>query len=128
MRDVDLTLSTGRVTVLMGRNGSGKSSLIWALQGSGKRRSGTLDVARRRPRDAAPAQRRTHVGLVPQTAADLLYLETVADECAAADGGADAERRHLPRPARPARPRHRRDHHPRDLSEGQRLALALRSC
>ena len=33
------------------------------------------------------AERRTLVGLVPQTAADLLYLETVADECAAADGG-----------------------------------------
>ena len=99
---------TGRVTVLMGRNGSGKSSLIWALQGSGKRRSGTVDVGGDDPATLAPAQRRTHVGLVPQTAADLLYLETVADECAAADAGAEAASRHLPRAARPARPRHRR--------------------
>ena len=91
VREVDLTLSPGRVTVLMGRNGSGKSSLIWALQGSGRRRSGTVDVAGDDPADLAPAERRTHVGLVPQTAADLLYLETVADECAAADTGADAE-------------------------------------
>lgn len=125
VREVDLTLSAGRVTVLMGRNGSGKSSLIWALQGSGKRRSGDLDVGGQDPADLAPAQRRTRVGLVPQTAADLLYLETVAEECAAADGGAEVGagtcRRLLDRLA----PGIDAATHPRDLSEGQRLALAL---
>lgn len=125
VRDVDLTLSAGRVTVLMGRNGSGKSSLIWALQGSGRRRSGTADVDGQDPAGLAPAQRRTHVGLVPQTAADLLYLETVAEECTAADGGADAPpgtcRALLDRLA----PGVADTTHPRDLSEGQRLALAL---
>lgn len=125
VREVALTLSAGRVTVLMGRNGSGKSSLIWALQGSGKRRSGTVDVAGDDPATLAPAQRRTHVGLVPQTAADLLYLETVADECAAADHGAHAAsgtcRDLLERLA----PGIDETTHPRDLSEGQRLALAL---
>ena len=125
VRGVDLTLSAERVTVLMGRNGSGKSSLIWALQGSGKRRSGTVDVGGQDPAALASAQRRTHVGLVPQTAADLLYLETVTDECAAADAGAGATpgtcRSLLDRLAPGIDP----DHHPRDLSEGQRLALAL---
>jgi energy-coupling factor transporter ATP-binding protein EcfA2 len=125
VRDVDLTLSAGRTTVLMGRNGSGKSSLIWALQGSGRRRSGSIDVAGSDPAELAPAQRRTHVGLVPQTAADLLYLETVADECAAADLGAEAApgtcRGLLDRLA----PGIENAIHPRDLSEGQRLALAL---
>jgi energy-coupling factor transporter ATP-binding protein EcfA2 len=125
VREVDLTLAAGRVTVLMGRNGSGKSSLIWALQGSGRRRSGTVNVDGDDPATLTPAQRRTHVGLVPQTAADLLYLETVADECAAADGGAHAQagtcRDLLDRLA----PGIDETHHPRDLSEGQRLALAL---
>ena len=125
VREVDLTLSAGRVTVLMGRNGSGKSSLIWALQGSGKRRSGTVGVDGDDPAALAPAQRRTHVGLVPQTAADLLYLESVSDECAAADTGAEADpgtcRGLLDRLA----PGIDEDLHPRDLSEGQRLALAL---
>jgi energy-coupling factor transport system ATP-binding protein len=77
------------------------------------------------PATLAPAQRRTHVGLVPQTAADLLYLETVADECAAADAGAEAPngtcRGLLDRLA----PGIDAAIHPRDLSEGQRLALAL---
>jgi energy-coupling factor transporter ATP-binding protein EcfA2 len=125
VRDVDLTLSRGRTTVLMGRNGSGKSSLIWALQGSGRRRTGSIDVAGSDPAELAPAQRRTHVGLVPQTAADLLYLETVAEECAAADLGAEAGpgtcRSLLDRLA----PGIEDALHPRDLSEGQRLALAL---
>jgi energy-coupling factor transporter ATP-binding protein EcfA2 len=125
VRDLDLTLGAGRVTVLMGRNGSGKSSLIWALQGTGRRRSGTVHVGGDDPAALAPAQRRTHVGLVPQTAADLLYLETVAEECAAADTGADAApgtcRGLLDRLA----PGIDDASHPRDLSEGQRLALAL---
>ena len=58
---------------------------------------------------------------MPQNAADLLYLETVAEECAAADGGTGACRELLDRlvPGIPG------DQHPRDLSEGQRLALAL---
>ncbi|NPD03235.1 ATP-binding cassette domain-containing protein [Nocardioides sp. zg-1308] len=125
VRDLDLTLAAGQVTVLMGRNGSGKSSLIWALQGTGRRRSGTVDVDGRDPAALAPAERRTRVGLVPQTAADLLYLETVDEECAAADTGADAApgtgRALLDRLAPGIDPRI----HPRDLSEGQRLALAL---
>ncbi|RYB95283.1 ABC transporter ATP-binding protein [Nocardioides oleivorans] len=125
VRDLDLTLGAGRVTVLMGRNGSGKSSLIWALQGTGKRRSGSVHVAGDDPADLAPAQRRTHVGLVPQNAADLLYLESVAQECAAADAGAEAPagtcRGLLDRLA----PGIDGTIHPRDLSEGQRLALAL---
>ena len=125
VREVDLTLSVGQVTVLMGRNGSGKSSLIWALQGTGRRASGNVDVDGQDPATLAPAQRRTHVGLVPQTAADLLYLETVADECAAADTGAEADtgtcRDLLDRLA----PGIDDAIHPRDLSEGQRLALAL---
>ncbi|MDR7255386.1 energy-coupling factor transport system ATP-binding protein [Nocardioides sp. BE266] len=125
VREVDLTLRAGAVTVLMGRNGSGKSSLIWALQGSGKRRGGTLNIAGDDPASLSAAQRRTHVGLVPQTAADLLYLETVAEECAAADSGADVApgtcRGLLDRLA----PGIGADGHPRDLSEGQRLALAL---
>jgi energy-coupling factor transport system ATP-binding protein len=121
VREVSLTLSRGRVTALMGRNGSGKSSLLWALQGSGSRRSGAVAVDGIEPADPAllrPADRRSVVGLLPQQAADLLYLETVDEECAA--GGADT--RAILDSLAPGIPG---DQHPRDLSEGQRLSLAL---
>ncbi len=118
LREVDIALGTGRVTALMGRNGSGKSTLLWTLQGSRKRRSGAVDVAGTDPGDLAAAERRGAVGLLPQTAADLLYLETVAEECAA---GGPTTRAILDRLVPGIDP----DMHPRDLSEGQRLALAL---
>jgi energy-coupling factor transport system ATP-binding protein len=124
---VAIDFHAGEVTALMGRNGSGKSSLLWALQGSGARHSGTVRVY---PDDADPAMlssrdARRRVGLVPQSPGDLLYLSSVQAECNAADHES----------ARP--PGACRDlldrimpgiddgSHPRDLSEGQRLALAL---
>jgi energy-coupling factor transport system ATP-binding protein len=118
VREVSLSLPQGRVTALMGRNGSGKSSLLWALQGSGARRSGTVVVGGQDPATLKPAGRRGLVGLLPQQASDLLYLETVDEECAA--GG--PETRGILDSLAPGIPG---DQHPRDLSEGQRLALAL---
>ncbi len=118
VREVDLRLGAGRVTALMGRNGCGKSSLLWALQGTTKRRSGSVDLAGRDPSTLEPAQRRGLVGLLPQNAADLLYLETVAEECAAGGPGTHAILDQLVPGIDPTS-------HPRDLSEGQRLALAL---
>jgi energy-coupling factor transporter ATP-binding protein EcfA2 len=118
VNDLDLVLGQGRVTALMGRNGSGKSSLLWALQGSGPRRSGSVRVGDVDPADLDATGRRELVGLLPQTAADLLYLETVDEECAAGGAGTRAILDRLV-PGIPG------DIHPRDLSEGQRLALAL---
>ncbi|OPF75996.1 cobalt ABC transporter ATP-binding protein [Streptomyces antioxidans] len=130
VREVDLELHTGEVTALMGRNGSGKSSLLWALQGTGPRRAGTVEVADPHRSTAAdphtvPAdQARRLVGLVPQTPADLLYLESVAQELDQADTESAAgpgARAVLDRLA----PGIDGATHPRDLSEGQKLALVL---
>jgi energy-coupling factor transporter ATP-binding protein EcfA2 len=125
VREVDLALSRGGVTALMGRNGSGKSSLLWALQGSRRRQAGAVDVDRQDPATLSSGARRELVGLLPQNAADLLYLETVDEECAAGDGGGAGEGgrcRELLDRLVPGIDGHQ---HPRDLSEGQRLALAL---
>lgn len=125
VRDVELEVATGQIVALMGRNGSGKSSLLWALQGSGARRSGRVDVDGKDPQGLSGDAARGLVGLVPQTASDLLYLETVDEECAAADRQAAAEpgtcRDILDRIAPGIDPYV----HPRDLSEGQKLSLVL---
>ncbi|MFJ2738899.1 ABC transporter ATP-binding protein [Streptomyces sp. NPDC087440] len=134
VREVDLTLRGGEVTALMGRNGSGKSSLLWALQGSGPRASGSVRVNAphldkpRDPGDLKAAEARRLVGLVPQTPADLLYLETVKQELAQADleshgsGPRGPAARTLLDRLAPGIPD---GIHPRDLSEGQKLALVL---
>jgi energy-coupling factor transporter ATP-binding protein EcfA2 len=125
VRDLALDLHPGRVTGLMGRNGSGKSSLLWALQGAGQRSAGAVAVAGRDPAALSPADARRLVGLVPQSPGDLLYLETVAAELAQADresGKASGAADELLTALLPDVPR---DAHPRDLSEGQRLALVL---
>ena len=135
---VDLTLCAGEVTALMGRNGCGKSSLLWALQGSGPLTSGTVRVSRAassgagstasgvvEPGNLAAGERRSLVGMVPQTAADLLYLDTVGAECDQADhesGAPSGTCAGLLARVAPGIPRER---HPRDLSEGQKLALVL---
>ncbi|AJE87122.1 cobalt/nickel ABC transporter ATPase [Streptomyces albus] len=122
---VDLDLHRGEVLALMGRNGSGKSSLLWALQGSGPRRSGTVDVSGTDPGKVPARRARALVGLVPQTASDLLYLETVDAECAQSDtesGTPEGTCRALLDSLAPGIPGGR---HPRDLSEGQKLALVL---
>ena len=126
LRDVSVALRPGRVTALMGRNGSGKSTLLWTLQGTRDRLAGMVSIGAVDPAREPADRRRDLVGLVPQTAADLLYLETVADECAAADAGTghpgSGECRKLLDRLVPGIPD---GSHPRDLSEGQRLALAL---
>jgi energy-coupling factor transport system ATP-binding protein len=125
VRGVDADLRSGEVVALMGRNGSGKSSLLWALQGSGRRQAGTVAIAGQDPKQLAPAAARRLVGLVPQTPADLLYLDTVDAELAQADresgAGSTSARALLDRLA----PGVDGTTHPRDLSEGQRLALVL---
>lgn len=126
VRKADFAIKSGEVVALMGRNGSGKSSLLWAIQGSGTRQAGSVRVDGKDPGTLAPHEARRLVALVPQSPADLLYLETVEDECAQADResdvrGAPSARKILERlaPGVPERA------HPRDLSEGQRLALVL---
>jgi energy-coupling factor transport system ATP-binding protein len=137
VRGVGLTLRRGEVTALMGRNGSGKSSLLWALQGSGRRSAGSVRVAGSGadPAELPADEARRLVGLVPQTPADLLYLGTVAAELAQADRDARTSKSRLAgtsdnvvtarailddiAPGIPS------DLHPRDLSAGQQLALVL---
>jgi energy-coupling factor transport system ATP-binding protein len=134
VREVDLTLRSGEVVALMGRNGSGKSSLLWALQGSGRRQGGRVQVDGHDPQARGTVGARRLVGMVPQTPADLLNRDTVAAELDQA--GHDASSLAVgpvPTVGGPTArdildglaPGIADDGHPRDLSEGQRLALVL---
>lgn len=112
VRGVDLTLHRGQVTALMGRNGCGKSSLMWALQGAGKKSAGTVRSVGR-------------ISLVPQTASDLLHLTSVEAECAAGDAAADVPAGTTLALLRELVPTIDPSAHPRDLSEGQKIGVVL---
>lgn len=125
VRQVDLDLAGGQVCALMGRNGAGKSSLLWTLQGAGRRAAGSVTVDGRDPAAGSAAQARALVGLVPQSAADLLYLDSVAAELAQADTESRQPTGATGALVDQLLPGIDRGMHPRDLSEGQRLALVL---
>ena len=122
---VDLDVNRGEVVAVMGRNGSGKSTLLTQLAGVRAPSSGAVTVDGADPATLSPRELVARVGLVPQDAGALLYGETVAGECAGADHdtglpeGTTATVLARILPGMPG------DRHPRDLSEGQRLALAL---
>lgn len=128
VREAGFTAHRGEITALMGRNGSGKSSLLWAIQGSGSRDAGTVSVGpdAADPGRLPPAAARRLVGLVPQNPADLLYLDTVGAELIQADedasGGSRVPASHILAAIAPGISP---DAHPRDLSAGQQLALVL---
>jgi energy-coupling factor transport system ATP-binding protein len=125
LRGVDLTVTRGDVVALMGRNGAGKSSLLSALVGLVRPAAGRVEVLGAVPHELRARAMVRRAGLVPQDPADLLYAETVAAECRTAD-------RDMAAPEGTCRTLFGRlapgvadDAHPRDLSEGERLSLAL---
>ncbi|MDX3257770.1 ATP-binding cassette domain-containing protein [Streptomyces sp. MI02-2A] len=125
LRQVDLTVTAGETVALMGRNGAGKSTLLSALVGLVEPARGAVRTGGVVPHRTAPRDLVRRVGLVPQEPRDLLYADTVGAECAAADRDADAAPGSCRALVTELLPGVTDDAHPRDLSEGQRLALAL---
>ena len=125
VRHADLELAAGETVAVTGRNGAGKSSLLWALAGASAPAAGTVTLAGTDIAAAAPQARRPLAGLVPQTASDLLYLETVADECAQADAESNVAAGTCAALVARILGSVDPDRHPRDLSAGQQLGLVL---
>lgn len=125
LRGIDLEVAAGEVVALMGRNGAGKSTLLSTLVGLRRPDRGRVRVGGVDPASLEGPALMGRIGLVPQDPGDLLGRDSVAAECA--DGDRDA---HVaPGTTRSIlaalAPEVADDTHPRDLSEGQRLALAL---
>ena len=125
LQRVDLSIARGEVVAVMGRNGAGKSTLLGCLAGSRVPVAGSVLIDGHAPASLAPRALVQHVGLVPSDPGVLLYEQSVDAECALADrehglsAGATAGVLARIEPLMPT------ERHPSDLSEGQRLALAL---
>ena len=131
VRSATLDLNAGEIVALMGRNGAGKSSLLTALVGldsvspAGITRAGGVAVCGKDPARLSPSDRVRIVGLVPAEPGDLLQATTVAAECRAADRDSQVEPGTTRAVFALLAPDVDDATHPRDLSEGQRLELAL---
>ncbi len=127
LRGVRMQARPGEVVALMGRNGSGKSSLLHAVAGSAARSSGSVTVSVAQPPQPLHGRAESAVTLVPQQAPELSSASNVSRACAAADHRAGAV-------AGTALAVYRRlcpgedaagTADPRRLSHGQRLALVI---
>jgi energy-coupling factor transport system ATP-binding protein len=122
---VELEVHRGEVVAVMGRNGAGKSTLLNLLAGLHAPRGGSVSVDGAAPAQLTAAEAVRRVALVPQNPADLLSADTVATECRDADREAGVDAGTTAATVQLLAPGIGADSHPRDLSEGQRLALAL---
>jgi energy-coupling factor transporter ATP-binding protein EcfA2 len=115
---VDVEVREGELIALMGRNGSGKTTVLRCLAGVHAPSGGRVNAQNGPPRSGWDA------GLCPQHPEDVLFRDRVIDEVRATvrrgPGGADPDRLlgalGLSRVA---------TSHPRDLSAGERLLVAV---
>ena len=112
LQPLNLKIRRGEIVALMGRNGAGKSSLIKAL----------LNVISYKGQIKTIGKR---IGYIPQDANDLLYHQSVAAECDQTDQDNKLAKGATAKLLNELAPSVKLDSHPRDLSEGQRLALVL---
>ena len=125
LQGIDLTVARGEVVAIMGRNGAGKSTLLHCLTGLHPLTAGRVRIGSVDPHAANARQIVRTIGLVPQEPGDLLYGETVAEECASADRDAGIRAGTTAAILSELAPSVPHTSHPRDLSEGERLTLAL---
>lgn len=123
--NISIEIKSGEITALMGRNGAGKSSLIKCAVGLLSPSSGEITILGEPIAEISPRDRSKMIGYIPQEPGDLLYLTTVGEECDRADrdneipAGSTFALLHATLPTISPKS------HPRDLSEGERLALVL---
>jgi len=125
LRDLSLTIGRREIVAVMGRNGAGKSSLLRAIVGVLENDRGTISLLGRDPHDLRGRERTALTGFIPQEPSDILYGQSVSGECSQADGDNHVFPGETFTLLQKLVPEISATTHPRDLSEGQRLALAL---
>ena len=125
LRNVSTTINRGEIVALMGRNGAGKSTLLNTMVGLRATSAGIVRTNGKDPREIKGSELVHCVGLVPQDPGDLLEASTVAGECRSSDHDASVDPGTTRALLALLAPEVLDGTHPRDLSEGQRLLLAL---
>ncbi|MEO0023959.1 MAG: hypothetical protein RL196_400 [Actinomycetota bacterium] len=125
LADFTFDFLPGQITAIMGPNGSGKTTLLWALVAeleSDAVRTGQISPDFKKVRAAA---RLSEIALVPQRAADLLFLNSVSEELDESDRLSNLSQGTTAAILQQIAGRLDPRVHPRDLSAGQQLALVI---
>lgn len=125
LRDISLTIQRGEIVAVMGRNGAGKSSLLRSIVGILEIEHGKISLLGKDPHTLHGRDRTRLTGFIPQEPSDLLFCQSVSGECAQADSDNQINPGETFALLQQLVPGISATTHPRDLSEGQRLALAL---
>ncbi|MHC1593209.1 MAG: ABC transporter ATP-binding protein [Methermicoccaceae archaeon] len=80
LKGVNLSIREGEFVAILGRNASGKTTLLKHLIGLNTAQKGKVNVCGLDARNATVAQLAQHVGFVFQNPNDHLFADTVADE------------------------------------------------
>ncbi len=125
LRDVSLDVRAGEVLAVMGRNGAGKSTLLAHLAGLREPTDGKVTIDGQVPHRLKAKDLVRRVALVPADPGMLLYAETIDAECRGADRDSALEPGTTRAAVERIVPGLDPAAHPRDVSEGQRLGVAL---
>ena len=125
LQNVSTTINHGEIVALMGRNGAGKSTLLHSIVGLHSTDAGEISVNGVDPTSLNGSHRRRAIGYVPQEPSDLLFAQSVGDECKQADHDNEILEGSTWKLLNTLVPHISLNTHPSDLSEGQRLALVL---
>jgi energy-coupling factor transporter ATP-binding protein EcfA2 len=127
--NLEFTIDSGEVVALMGKNGSGKTTTLWAIQGSLTNAliSGEVRIRDTNPAKLSAAERLDLVAMVPQNSSDLLFLNSLGKELVESDAISESISGSTAKIFEKIAGRIDPATHPRDLSTGQQLALVLAS-
>ena len=125
LTNINLKIGKGEVVAVMGRNGAGKSTLLRTLSGQIKDYSGLVKVADVDPSKLSGPELLSLLGFVPQEPADLFYANTVLQECVMTDNDNKLTFGTTQQNLLGLIKNIDLNSHPRDLSEGQKLILAI---
>jgi len=125
LKSINLKIAQGEIVALMGRNGAGKSTLLKAISGQFDSYLGQLNVGGQNPAKLNGRDLVNLIGYVPQEPADLFYGSTVKQECDMADSDNQLPTGSTLKTLQSISNQINENLHPRDLSEGQKLILAI---
>ena len=125
LKSIDLQINSGEILALMGRNGAGKSTLLKVISGQITNFTGQVKVDDKNPSELEGSELVNLIGFIPQEPSDLFYGNTVMQECEMADRDNKLLVGTTVKTLHKLSDQISLELHPRDLSEGQKLILAI---